>query len=157
MPGTVATFHGTLDSKTLGGAGFASQRTVEEDHRWDLSSYDGLEVVVIIPLPLNAEVAEPKEEPKPAQIKDRIYTLIVKDCIIPGEPDSGREITWQWDFKPRTKIPKEGRSRSLTAPFLQRFIAHWEDFKPFNRGRPVDEGKKLNTKAIRRFSIMIRR
>ena len=41
-----AVFHGTLDSKTLGGAGFASVRTVGV-RRWDWSGESGLEMVVL--------------------------------------------------------------------------------------------------------------
>jgi hypothetical protein len=33
---------GNLDIKTLGGAGFASQRTTGEDRHWDLSGFDGI-------------------------------------------------------------------------------------------------------------------
>jgi len=57
---TVARFHGNLDIKTLGGAGFASQRTTREDGSWDLSSYDGLE--------LDIEKSDEKQ-----------YTFILKD------------------------------------------------------------------------------
>jgi hypothetical protein len=57
---SVATFHGNLDIDTLGGAGFASQRTTGEDRRWDLSGYEGLE--------LNIEQADSK-----------LYTLVLKD------------------------------------------------------------------------------
>ncbi|CAD0053473.1 unnamed protein product, partial [Aureobasidium pullulans] len=35
-------FHGNLDIQTLGGAGFASQRTTGEDRSWDLSAYAGI-------------------------------------------------------------------------------------------------------------------
>jgi hypothetical protein len=44
--GTMAKFHGNLDIQTLGGAGFASQRTKEDDRDWDVSSYDGIEIIV---------------------------------------------------------------------------------------------------------------
>lgn len=37
-------FHGTLDIKALGGAGFASQRTTGEDREWDLSDYVGIQL-----------------------------------------------------------------------------------------------------------------
>ena len=119
-------------------------------------------MLIPLPPPSNAELLageEPKEEEsKPAAApiaKNRIYTLLLKDHITPGEPDSGREISWQWDFKPRTEIPKGSQTM---VPFLQKFVAHWEDFKPFYRGRSVDDpDERLNTKAIRRFSIMIRR
>ena len=39
-----ARFYGNLDIKTLGGAGFASQRTVGEDKNWDLSDYAGIQL-----------------------------------------------------------------------------------------------------------------
>ena len=39
-----ARFYGELDIKTLGGAGFASQRTVTEDSNWDLSGYAGIQL-----------------------------------------------------------------------------------------------------------------
>ena len=39
-----ARFYGELDIKTLGGAGFASQRTVTEDSSWDLSGYAGIQL-----------------------------------------------------------------------------------------------------------------
>lgn len=39
-----ARFYGNLDIKTLGGAGFASQRTVGEDRSWDLSDYAGIQL-----------------------------------------------------------------------------------------------------------------
>ena len=42
----VARFHGTLDITALGGAGFASQRTTR-DEAWDLSGYDGVELLVV--------------------------------------------------------------------------------------------------------------
>ncbi|KAL4969034.1 CIA30 family protein [Aspergillus stella-maris] len=83
-----ALFTGILDIHTLGGAGFASQRTKVEK-TWDLSSFDGLE------LSLNAEKSDEKQ-----------YTLILKDEILPKRPD-GRErssISWEFDFKPSERV-----------------------------------------------------
>ena len=42
----VARFHGTLDIKTLGGAGFASQRTASDDLKLDLSEYAGIQLAI---------------------------------------------------------------------------------------------------------------
>ena len=39
-----ARFHGNLDIDTLGGAGFASQRTTAEDKTWDLSDFAGIQL-----------------------------------------------------------------------------------------------------------------
>lgn len=75
-----AVFHGDLDIKTLGGAGFASQRTVDP-HSWDLSAYDGLLLRL-------------------GRVDDKKYTLTLKDSVLPTLPD-GREqssISWEYDF-----------------------------------------------------------
>lgn len=44
--GSVGRFHGELDIKTLGGAGFASQRTTDEEREWDLERYAGVVIDV---------------------------------------------------------------------------------------------------------------
>jgi len=43
-----AHFHGNLDTKTLGGAGFASQRTTgdSDNQTWDLEGYDGIQIII---------------------------------------------------------------------------------------------------------------
>lgn len=77
-----AAFHGNLDIKTLGGAGFASQRTTGEDRTYDLSKYDGIS--------LDIKKSDGKK-----------YTLILKDELLPKSPD-GREqstVSWEYDFK----------------------------------------------------------
>jgi hypothetical protein len=79
---TVAEFNGNLDIKTLGGAGFASQRTTGENRNWNLSSYDGIQLDV-------------------AKSDGKQYTLILKDQLLPKSPN-GREhstISWEYDFK----------------------------------------------------------
>jgi len=35
-------FYGVLDTKTLGGAGFASQKTSDMNRIWDLNPFDGI-------------------------------------------------------------------------------------------------------------------
>jgi hypothetical protein len=77
-----AIFHGKLDTKTLGGAGFASQRTTGEDRDWDFSDYDGIT--------LDIKKSDGKK-----------YTLILKDELLPKSPN-GREqstVSWEYDFK----------------------------------------------------------
>lgn len=44
--GSSGRFYGDLDIDTLGGAGFASQRTTGEDRNWDLSDYHGIKLNV---------------------------------------------------------------------------------------------------------------
>ncbi|PMD48273.1 NADH:ubiquinone oxidoreductase complex I intermediate-associated protein 30 [Hyaloscypha variabilis F] len=77
-----AIFHGNLDTKTLGGAGFASQRTTGEDRDWDLSNYDGITLDI-------------------KKSDDKKYTLILKDELLPKSPN-GREqstVSWEYDFE----------------------------------------------------------
>ncbi|OLN85150.1 Uncharacterized protein C9E9.15-like protein 2, partial [Colletotrichum chlorophyti] len=77
-----AEFFGNLDITTLGGAGFASQRTVGILHL-DLKDYDGLVIRVL------------KSDSKK-------YTLTIKDEILPPRED-GRDqstISWEYDFVP---------------------------------------------------------
>ncbi|KAI2633469.1 NADH:ubiquinone oxidoreductase intermediate-associated protein 30 [Xylaria nigripes] len=71
-------FHGTLDITTLGGAGFASQRT-PDDERWDLSGYIGLHVSI-------------------ASGDGKKYTLILKDEVLPRRPDGRDQSTVSWEF-----------------------------------------------------------
>ncbi|OJI99315.1 hypothetical protein ASPVEDRAFT_508385 [Aspergillus versicolor CBS 583.65] len=76
-----ARFQGNLDIDTLGGAGFASQRTTGS-RRWDLSAYDGIELDL-------------------AESDGKQYALILKDDLLPPRPD-GRErssLSWQADFR----------------------------------------------------------
>ncbi|PLB35328.1 CIA30 family protein [Aspergillus candidus] len=77
-------FHGNLDIKALGGAGFASQKTVSTEKTWDLSDYDGLE--------LDVHACDSKR-----------YTVAVTDEIPERRPD-GREqsaLIWEVDFCPK--------------------------------------------------------
>ncbi|KIW06960.1 uncharacterized protein PV09_02619 [Verruconis gallopava] len=129
--GSAATFEGTLDVKTLGGAGFASQRTASDDISWDLSDYDGIEMVI-------------------GRADEMRYTLTVKDTLLPRDPDTGREqstISYEHDFKvsPNTK---EQDHVLLWIP--------WDQFRATYRGREKKNAQRLNTRRVRRFGIMCR-
>ncbi|KAL4818900.1 complex I intermediate-associated protein 30-domain-containing protein [Aspergillus spinulosporus] len=126
--GKIATFNGHLDTRTLGGAGFASQRTTG-DQSWDISSYSGLEVDI-----------------NTAKSDTKLYTLIVKDekGLLPPR-DDGRErsgLSWEADFRPSYNRGK--------------VAVKWEDFRPTYRGKEVRDVEPLDCKAIKRFSIMMR-
>jgi hypothetical protein len=127
--GKIATFNGHLDTRTLGGAGFASQRTTG-DRSWDLSSYSGVELDI-----------------DTANSDTKLYTLIVKDekGLLPPR-DDGRErsgLSWEADFR-------AGCDKGKAA-------VKWEDFRPTYRGKEVRDVEPLDRKAIKRFSIMMRR
>ncbi|KAI9759046.1 MAG: hypothetical protein M4579_002635 [Chaenotheca gracillima] len=127
----IARFHGNLDIKTLGGAGFASQQTTGVNRTWDLSEYDGVELDI------------PKSDGKQ-------YTLILKDEILPKNPNNGREqasISYEYDFK--REIP-EGSQQTVKV-----FIP-WSDLKATYRGREKKDAPKLNVHNVRRVSLMMR-
>lgn len=87
----IAEFHGNLDIKTLGGAGFASQRTTGNDRTWDLSTFSGLALEI-------------------AKADGMQYTLTLKDELLPKSPN-GREqstISWEYDFKAQENGEKVG-------------------------------------------------
>ncbi|KAF2461146.1 complex I intermediate-associated protein 30-domain-containing protein [Lineolata rhizophorae] len=129
---STAKFHGTLDIATLGGAGFASQRTAGNDRNWDLSDYDGIEIKV-------------------AEADTKRYTFIVKDTLLPRNPDNGREqatISWEYDF---CVSPSELERGSVAT-----FWIPWSALKPTYRGKEKKHADKLKTAEVKRFSIMNR-
>ncbi|EXJ68050.1 uncharacterized protein A1O5_08665 [Cladophialophora psammophila CBS 110553] len=138
--GTAACFHGTLDIDALGGAGFASQRTTGNDQHWDLSSFAGVEVSI-----------------DPLQSDDKVYTLILKDEILPPNPVGGREqstTSWEYDFS--TSKCRPGIDSPTTASCQSVFIP-WDHFKPTFRGKPTSRLEGLDLSDIKMVSIMIRR
>lgn len=127
-------FYGVLDNKTLGGAGFASQRTSTKDETWDLHSYDGVE------LELDGSHSDSKE-----------YTFILKDILLGPNAENGREqatISWEADF---SVSQDELRSQSVSTFFA------WDAFKPTYRGKKQARKHGPDLRNIKRFSIMMRR
>ncbi|KAH7095794.1 complex I intermediate-associated protein 30-domain-containing protein [Paraphoma chrysanthemicola] len=123
---STARFHGTLDIKTLGGAGFASQRTVGEDRIWDVSAYDG----ILLEL---------------GETDGKKYTFTIKDELL-GLDEGGREmssVSWEYDFTdPGTS------SEGLYIP--------WSMLNATYRGRPKDDAEPLKLDQVKRWSIMNR-
>jgi len=126
----IAVFNGNLDIKTLGGAGFASQRTTGEDKTWDLSKYDGLEIII--------EKSDEKQ-----------YTFILKDELLPKSPN-GREqstVSWEYDFTVESENLASGAGK---------VTIEWNDLKPTYRGKKKKDVTPLDISKIKRFSIMMR-
>ncbi|KAF1975060.1 NADH:ubiquinone oxidoreductase complex I intermediate-associated protein 30 [Bimuria novae-zelandiae CBS 107.79] len=126
-----ARFHGNLDIKTLGGAGFASQRTTTEDSTWDLSDYDG----ILLDL---------------GKSDGKRYTFILKDELLPANSENGREqatISWEYDFEV-SKDAVQAESSFVLIP--------WKDLKPTYRGKEKKGAGKLDATNVKRFSIMMR-
>lgn len=130
-----------LDIKALGGAGFASQRTLDDDRpppRWDLSSYNGIEIS------LNSSQSDLK-----------VYTLTLKDHVLPPDPGTGREqatTSWEYEFS-----SEDGEANASTELSKLNLFIPWSDFKPTYRGKPSNDTKELDLSKITRIGIMIRR
>ena len=125
-------FFGHLDTKTLGGAGFASQGT-RGDKVWDLSHCDGIQLDV-------------------TEADNKTYTFIVKDELPDGKREDGREkssISWEYDFKLKSDGPTSMQSQKITIP--------WNVFKATYRGRERKDVDPIKTSGVQRFSIMMRR
>ena len=149
-----ARFHGVLDTKTLGGAGFASQSTsaVSSDNQtpeepiWDLSSYDGLVLGI-------------------ASADSKVYTITLKDDLPDSQRDDGRErsgISWEADFKlrrsdlidynfPDVLVARTGKEND--SKYVMKIP--WSAFRATYRGRDKP-GELLQTTHIRRFGLMMR-
>lgn len=130
-----AEFSGHLDIKTLGGAGFASQRTADGLPGWDVSGYDALVLDV-------------------ARADDRRYTLTLKDEVLPRRPD-GRDqssVSWEYDFKVGAAAADGASTAGST-----RVVIPFGEFKPTYRGKPRPDAKPLDLKNVKRISFMMRR
>lgn len=131
-------FHGRLDIKALGGAGFASQRSAGEDRRWNLSAFTGIELSI-----------------DPFQSDTNTYTLILKEHLLPPNPENGREqstVSWEYDFSKSNFLVNSGDNNSSATVFIP-----WDHFRPTYRGKPCSEMDRLKLGEIKRISIMIRR
>lgn len=119
IKGSTACFHGNLDIKTLGGAGFASQRTTGDDRSWDLSAYDGIHLDV-------------------GKDDGKRYTITLKDEILPLTSD-GREqstISYEYDFSAtgnysvfvpwsELKPTYRGKEKSDASPLNKESVKRW--------------------------------
>jgi len=87
--GKAARFHGTLDTSTLGGAGFASQQTRGTNH-WDLSRYEGLLLRL-------------------GEGDGKRYVITLKDEIPGRRPDGRMEsgVSWEAEFTSSKADPTE--------------------------------------------------
>jgi len=124
VKGSSASFHGTLDINTLGGAGFASQRTTGDTRVWDLSGYDGLHIQL-------------------GKHDGKKYTLTLKDHLVMTDGREQSTISYEYVLN--------------TASENGLLFVPWHVFKPTYRGKEKKDAKPLNTKNVKRWSLMMRR
>ncbi|KAK1489044.1 complex I intermediate-associated protein 30 [Colletotrichum cuscutae] len=127
---SIANFHGNLDYATLGGAGFASQRTVDDWPSLDISAYD----TITLEIPFT---------------DGKKYTFNLKDTVPPpvnGVEQSG--VSWEFDFQIPAVNHTDGAVEKVVMPFSA--------FVPTFRGRVQNDTAPLNLTSIKRANFMIR-
>ena len=144
--GRTALFFGHLDSTTLGGAGFTSQRNVDNaaGSPWDLSAFDGIRLRLKKPDENADTFCDPLN-----------YTFSLKDVIPPQLPGGGENSTLTWEATFRCPDRWQGGEKS-GKKFDDVFLA-WADFKPTFRGREKEGVEPLDLTSIKRVSLLMRR
>lgn len=91
----------------------------------------------------------------PAQSDNRVYTLILKDELLPPNPDNGRQrstVSWEYDFCASGGVAGGGVGPGPMVCFIP-----WSGLKPTYRGKPKGDTASLDVSSVKRISIMIRR
>lgn len=81
------------------------------------------------------------------------YTFTIKDKLLPKDPDTGREqstISYEYDFVVDAK--KSECLHNGTKIFIP-----WSELKATYRGKEKKDAPKLDLRAIKRFSLLMRR
>ncbi|GAB7361112.1 hypothetical protein MBLNU230_g1149t2 [Neophaeotheca triangularis] len=153
-----ACFHGNLDIKTLGGAGFASQRTTSDDLGFDLHKYAGITLHLAkgdsqSPAPSSKRRSSSKLDlATDNRTIEKRYTFILKDEVLPKNSNDGRDqasISYECDFElPPQAEPGHSHDRTVFIP--------WESLNPTYRGKLKKDAKPLDRSKIKRVSIMMR-
>lgn len=147
-----ARFHGTLDYRALGGAGFASQRTADG---WlpgvDLSAYDRVVLEVLAG-------AGGVGQNRTAGSNNKTYSFNLKDTIpetVNGVEQAG--VSWEYNFRVAAGTGGSGTTETETEPTYEQVEVLFADLVPTYRGSVVNDTTPLNLTGIKRVNFMIRR
>ncbi|WVF70728.1 hypothetical protein IAT40_005521 [Kwoniella sp. CBS 6097] len=157
-----ARFWGTLDTKTLGGAGFASQsyRYGPAPLQLPRLKYTGLTVSYLADPHTHSSIASDSIEPK----EPRKFTLVLKTTPTahipkgPKVPPQPREsqLTYEASFS----LPSDTSSTAQIGKKIHQASFGWSEFQATYRGRPVHEGDEkwvpLDPGVIYELSFMCR-
>ncbi|KIV89082.1 hypothetical protein, variant 3 [Exophiala mesophila] len=96
----------------------------------------------------------------PVQSDNRVYTLILKDELLPLNPDNGRQrstVSWEYDFggSQETATATTTAGGGVGSGPVVCFVP-WSGLKPTYRGKPKEDAACLDVSSIKRISIMIR-
>lgn len=130
-------FWGTLDTQTLGGAGFASQcRAFDEVLRLPADQYAGLAITVIVPPSNHSQLDNSvQDEKKQGPVKPYEYTVTLKTAVPELRPDGRREsnISYEHTFP----IPHNRPTTTTTPNPTHRLVIPWHAFTATYRGRTL--------------------
>lgn len=122
-------FWGTLDTQTLGGAGFASQcHAFEQGLRLPQDEYAGLAITFSAPSAKQPAPHHPASTEKPKPVKPYEYTLTLKTSTPSLRPDGRRESTISYEHT--FPLPTNTTASS-------RLVIPWHAFEATYRGRPL--------------------
>lgn len=91
--------------------------------------------------------------------KAQKYTIILKDSLLPADPDSGREqatISWEYDFSLPSKQSIISRNDESSASSDTSILIPFSKLQATYRGKVQKDAKPILTGSIKRFSIMNR-
>ncbi|KAI9811916.1 MAG: hypothetical protein M1826_003024 [Phylliscum demangeonii] len=158
-PPAAAVFHGHLDHHTLGGAGFASQRTAAHGvpgAPWHLGASEGVVLVI------------ERKKKKQVMDDDKMFTFILTDTLPAPEqdPHTGREqavLLYEYDFRVSTGLAEEGEEEVELEGEVEgerevvRVYVPFAEMRPTYRGREKSGATPLDRTSVKRVAIMIRR
>lgn len=127
-----ALFHGVLDTKTLGGAGFASQSVESPDVIFDFSFFSGLELSYLTSVKKDYSIDLSNE-----------YS-----AFLPNGSKSSK-VEFQAVFTSEVGVAEDGGPQKVFLPFTS--------FSPVERGRPSNKtGLILDLNSIRKVAFQLR-
>ncbi|KAI5478132.1 hypothetical protein MNV49_005396 [Pseudohyphozyma bogoriensis] len=143
---TYATFHGHLDIKTLGGAGFASQSTsFSPPLSLSPKQYSGLSLLLRLP---------PSPTPKGQPTS---FVLTLKNEVPGRRPDGRREsgVSYEYKFDVEELRSKAWTERDVEKGSDVAVVLGWHEFVATYRGKPTNAPQVDPTK-IHELSFMCR-
>lgn len=135
-------FYGDLDTKTLGGAGFASQ---SYRHAVPLAAdeYKGISFIY-----------QPKTSP--AAKEPTRFTFILKSALISTRLDGRRESTISYEYTFDSSNSACDKLENTSGPVPVELRIPFRDFQATYRGRPQPDAEPLDSAEIKELSIMCR-
>lgn len=136
-------FHGTLDTSTLGGAGFASVAyRPHEALKLPRSQFTAIYLELSPSIPADHV---------------RRFTLALKNEPLSRGPDGRQESTTSYEFE--ISLPETINSTADPQPKLDQrvsVVVPFDELQPTYRGRPKTDAPKFNSSHLTELSIMCR-